>query len=556
MNSRFPNWPVLAALLTAWTALFHFQGNSSFGYIDTRSLFVWLNALYGANSDDALGWVVVPLIALLIWTRRDEFARVPKQPSLLPLGLFTLAAIFHLAGSLLQQARLSVVGFGLGLYALTGLVWGTAWLRAAAFPFSLLAFCIPLTAYTDGLTLPLRLIATRLSTDFCNGILGLHLIREGTLVFDTLPSGQKGFEFDVAPACSGIRSLTVVLLLTLTFGYLQLDRWWRRGVLLLSAIPLAVLGNVARLVTVFAVGSRYGQEAGARIETNLGFVTLLVALGGVMLISRWLSDPITEAAPPAPEPLRVKPASLGVCLAAVALVFGLIAWGGSALAARQRLGAPGVRLSRMPLFGEDGGIARTNSVYLPTMVPGYTFESGKISPTELHSLPADTTFGRAIYTGSDGFTAQATAVLMGGDRTSIHRPEYCLTGQGWRIRSKQEVTLANPDGSSSGRTVQRFDGGMVSSLEGRRQELAGVYVFWFVADGQRSASHWERQWWMIRDLVTKGVLQRWAYISFFAPCPPGREDEAFRRVAQLIGEIAPAIEVSKGALAGGQTFRP
>lgn len=556
MKTGFPNWPVLAGLVLAWVALFHFLGNSSFGYIDTPSLFVWLKALYNANSDDALGWVIVPLITLLIWVRRADFIGLPKQPSLWPLGLFVLAALLHLAGYLLQQARLSVLGFGLGLYALTGLVWGLAWLRAAAFPFSFLVFCVPLTAYTDGLTLPLRLIATRLSTDFCNGILGLHLIREGTLVFNTLPTGQKGFEFDVAPACSGIRSLTVVLLLTLTFGYLQLERWWRRGLLLLSAIPLAVLGNVARLVTVFTVGSRYGQEAGVRIESNLGFVTLLVALGGVMLIARWLRDPVTEPSLPNPTPSLGRPARLGVCLAAVALVIGLVAWGGGALAGRQRLGTPAVRLSRMPLLGEDGQIARTNSVHLPTMVPGYTFESGKFTHTELDSLPADTTFGRAIYTATNGFTAQATAVLMGGDRTSIHRPEYCLTGQGWRIRTKQVVTLPARDGTGSGRTVQRFDGSMVSSLAGKRQEMAGVYVFWFVADGQRSASHWERQWWMIRDLVTRGVLQRWAYISFFAPCPPGREDEAFARVSQLIGEIAPAIELSPEPLADARAIRP
>jgi hypothetical protein len=47
---------------------------------------------------------------------------------------------------------------------------------------------------------------------------------------------------------------------------------------------------------------------------------------------------------------------------------------------------------------------------------------------------------------------------------------------------------------------------------------------------------------MIRDLATKGMLQRWAYISFFAPCPPDREEEAYQRLLQLIGELAPMIE--------------
>jgi exosortase/archaeosortase family protein len=73
-------------------------------------------------------------------------------------------------------------------------------------------------------------------------------------------------------------------------GYIWLAAWWRRGALLLAALPLALLGNIVRLITVFVVGESQGSEAGLAIETKLGFITFLVALGGVWLLARWLSD--------------------------------------------------------------------------------------------------------------------------------------------------------------------------------------------------------------------------------------------------------------------------
>lgn len=285
-----PHKGLLGALLVAWVALFHLLGNSSFGYIDTPSLFVWLQALYDANPDDALGYVVLPLVVVLIYRQRDDFMPLAKRPWGPALVLLGLALVLHFAGFLIQQARVSLVAFCLGLFALTGLMWGPAWMRKSAYPFALLAFVVPITAYTDGLTFHLRLLVTKIAAGFCTVVLNLSLIREGTTVFHLLPDGSRGFEFDVAPACSGIRSLTVVFLLAMVVGYIWLAAWWRRGALLLAALPLALLGNIVRLITVFVVGESQGSEAGLAIETKLGFITFLVALGGVWLLARWLSD--------------------------------------------------------------------------------------------------------------------------------------------------------------------------------------------------------------------------------------------------------------------------
>ncbi len=220
------------------------------------------------------------------------------------------------------------------------------------------------------------------------------------------------------------------------------------------------------------------------------------------------------------------------------------AWLVAGLASRQVLDAPGVAVSSLPLLDKEGKLVRSNSIALPKDLPGYTFERLPISEIELGSLPSDTIFGRGRYALLDGSWVQINVVLMGTDRTSIHRPEYCLTGVGWRIRSQTELPFGGP-GPGPGR-VQRFDCRLKTEMNGRPVDVGGVYVFWFVSRDKETASHWERQWWMVRDLVTRGVLQRWAYISFFSPCAPGEEDAAYQRVSELIRRVHPYFGVTSG----------
>jgi exosortase len=290
LNS-LPSKPQFLLVAIAWIVLFQFLGNSSLGYASTPSMFSWLVAVYESNPDDSLGYMIPPLIVALLYAKRDDLVPLEKAPWVPALILLILALLLHVVGYLVQQVRVSLLAFGLGLWAVTGLFWGVRWMRATAFPFALMVFAVPLTAYTDSMTFHLRLLSTSLAAGFCKEVLNLSLIRDGTVVFHALPGGVRGFEFEVAPACSGIRSLTVVLLLTLVFGYLRFDTLWRRIALVVAAIPLAVIANVVRLVTVFTVGEAWGGAAGKRIETNLGFVTFAVAFGGMLLLARFIKEP-------------------------------------------------------------------------------------------------------------------------------------------------------------------------------------------------------------------------------------------------------------------------
>jgi hypothetical protein len=78
--------------------------------------------------------------------------------------------------------------------------------------------------------------------------------------------------------------------------------------------------------------------------------------------------------------------------------------------------------------------------------------------------------------------------------------------------------------------------------DGQKQAVSGIYVFWFVTDGQQTTDNYLRMWWMARDLICTGVLQRWAYISYFALCPSGEEEATFEQIKALIARSMPEFQ--------------
>lgn len=229
-----------------------------------------------------------------------------------------------------------------------------------------------------------------------------------------------------------------------------------------------------------------------------------------------------------------------VALLLIGAAAGSLRW----MKSRIRMGEPGVRVVRLPLFTEDGRIAASNSVHLPSRVGAFRGDVDPIPELELTFLPPDTTFGRRTYRADDGLApVSASVVLMGADRTSIHRPEYCMTGVGWQILAQSVRTVPMATAGAAGLAVQRFD--MTREFElpdGRKIRRNGVYVFWFVADGFRTPSHSERQWRGIREVLTSGRNPRWAYVSFFCLCEPGGEDAAFERISGVVSKAVPEIE--------------
>ncbi len=312
---RKPSWPQeLAAcwrqipgkglffgLLAAWVLLFQFFGNATLGYVNTPSLFGWLEWIYQNAEDDAHGRLIPFVVLALTWWKRDELVAVPKKQWWPAMGLLVLALVLHSLGCLVQQTQISVVAFFTGLYGLMGLTWGPRWLVATFFPFCLFAFCVPVQNISGSVTFYLRLLATHITTACCHVVLGINVIQNGTDLID--PLGR--YKYEVAAACSGIRSLTAIVALAVICAFLMLKSPWRRLLVVTSAFPLAVAANVFRLTTIIIAAEAFGQAAGNNVHAStwLSLLPYVPAIAGLLLVSRWLRETKAPRRAGGPSPL-------------------------------------------------------------------------------------------------------------------------------------------------------------------------------------------------------------------------------------------------------------
>jgi Protein of unknown function (DUF3485) len=236
-----------------------------------------------------------------------------------------------------------------------------------------------------------------------------------------------------------------------------------------------------------------------------------------------------------------------------AIVLALIGTTAAVLAhakANQKLGAPGVKTG--PLAG-----SQNLAVLLPAEVPGYKSENIPQAQIVVDMLPKDTSFGQRIYAADDGFQALANVVLMGSSRASIHKPQICLTAQGWKIDDAlSRVELVRLDQPFPyDLPVMRLVSTKQVEINGQTVTKQGVYVYWFVDAGRYTPHHAQRMLWTAGDILLTGVLDRWAYISFFSVCDPGQEVATFERMKKLIAVSVPEFQLVPNPKTGAVVSR-
>ncbi|MEI8289243.1 MAG: exosortase-associated EpsI family protein [Verrucomicrobiota bacterium] len=204
----------------------------------------------------------------------------------------------------------------------------------------------------------------------------------------------------------------------------------------------------------------------------------------------------------------------------------------------QRLGQPGVKTR--PVAGSFN-----LEVLLPENLAGYKSEPVPQAAIVTNALPPDTSFGQRIYTADDGFQSMINVVLMGADRTSIHKPEICLIGQGWQFDGAatrlEMVRMARPMAYEL--PVMRVVAHIDTVLNGQPVKRSCLYIYWFVDGNRFTARHNEWKWWLVKDFLLTGVLDRWAYVTFLSVCEPGQEEATYARMKQLMAAAVPEFQL-------------
>ena len=255
------------------------------------------------------GLLVPFIIVYILWSQRDKLAIQQSRPSVLLGGLLIAFAVFALwagvAGAELYTQRLSLVVLVAGVVVYFG---GVAFLRLALVPLVLFFLAIPVPAIIfNKIAFPLQLFASRVAVSSMT-VLGIPVLRLGNVIELKPLDSYETKKLEVVEACSGIRSMMTLMTLAVVFAYFTHPRsddsagprgsfgwvrtfgFWRSVIIVVSAVPIAIVTNAARVSGTGILAHYYGTKvADGFFHTFSGWAIYVVAF--LMLFSvGWLLD--------------------------------------------------------------------------------------------------------------------------------------------------------------------------------------------------------------------------------------------------------------------------
>lgn len=223
----------------------------------------------------------IPLFASLGFYLSEQ---TPSSPSKWGLWLTLFGVFVYWIGIKSAQTHTVVMSFIILLYGVPLYVFGRDASRWLVFPIAFLFLMVPLN-FLDRITVPLANFVTLCAAAICNTI-GVEVVCRGT----EIKSAKGAFQFEIAEACSGIRSLVALGMVTAVYAYLTENVQWKRWAIFCASIPLAVLGNVARVTTIMLVAQAFGQGvAGGLYHDYSSFIFFPVALLGMLVFAAMLN---------------------------------------------------------------------------------------------------------------------------------------------------------------------------------------------------------------------------------------------------------------------------
>ena len=489
-----------------------------------------LRSVFGDPYEDmSHGWLVPIFSLYVLWTQRVELKKEAGAPSIWGFLACLPCIGVALIGSRGMQVRFEQLGF-IGLcMALPWAFYGRRMAKRCVFPALFLLFTVPMTSYLDAVTIHLRLFASGTAFVMLRGF-GVDVVQVGTAI---VSQGAHPFSIDVAEPCSGLRSIVALTALTAAYAWYTQPTWRRRAALFACAVPLAVLGNVVRVLSICFVAAWASSDFALGFYHDYsGYVVFVVAIALMVacgeIITRWCGKgkkaggaDAQERVPPAAgeTPVVPVPATGGTPVVPVVfavvlcplLLFQLVtpstliaeppqvAWPKSldGYVADDILYCQNESCSRTFFASHIGGV--TNCPACGAALDGSSLGENTI-------LPSDTTILKRVYTSGSGMQFVVSAVISGSGKSSIHRPELCLPAQGVQMSLPTDFDVAG----------HPYHAIQINFKDDPPAQL--IYTF-FNQEGVRTASHLRRIFQDTWDRSIHNRIDRWVMVTVRAASP-------------------------------------
>jgi|HubBroStandDraft_1064217.scaffolds.fasta_scaffold00140_41 exosortase D (VPLPA-CTERM-specific) len=451
---------------------------------------------------------LIPLISLfLVWRERAALMQTPFAGSWAGAALALLGVLLWGVAELstiyvIAQYAFLVVLYGLVLALAGGRVFRRLWM-----PLLMLLFIIPLPAFfANTLSLRLQLLSSAIGVDVIR-LFGISVYLDGNVI------DLGTYKLQVAEACNGLRYLYPLMTLAFVVAYLFRAAAWKRVLLFLASIPIAVLMNSLRIGLIGVTVEHWGVKMAEGVLHDFeGWVVFMFSLIVLLLLAAVLvrigepharlRDALMLDAGRAPARTAVaRPRELPLpFLAATAL---------AALATVLNFAMP-ERAELRP--------ARLGFAEFPLQLAAWQGERGALEPVYLDELKLDD-YLLADYRGAAGMPVNVWIAYYDSQRKgqSTHSPRSCLPGGGWEFVSLGTQRL---DTSAGMLTVNR------AVIEhGADRQL--VY-YWFQQRGRVLTNEYLVKWYILVDALTRNRTDG-ALVRLITPLAPGSSAAAADR---------------------------
>ncbi len=471
---------------------------------------------------------IIPMLSFYMYLREMRFVPPATKPvtDRLP-GLIVLGLGLALAGlgNLVRIPDIVTYGFIIWIGGMILTAYGFE--RGKIFWPSVLhlVFMLPLPQFVYWqVTVTLQLISSQLGVELVR-LAGIPVFLEGNVI------DLGVYKLQVAEACSGLRYMFPIMSFSYVFCVLYRGPWWHKAVLLLSAMPLAVVMNSIRIGIIGILVDNYGiGMAEGFLHLFEGWVIFGACIGLLFLLA-WALQRMQRNPVPLTEALDLDFGGAGEQLKRI---FDLTPNRGmivaTALTAVVSLGYAAV-----PDVGPSK-VDRDPFAVFPRTLGEWRGSSTSLEPDIERTLAADDYYS-AIYRSPEGhqvdfFSAYYRKQTEGG---GIHSPEVCIPAGGWEMSriTPVEVDLSETTG------IAPFN---VKRAVIQKGEFKQLVYYWFEQRGRRLTNDYVAKFYTVWDSVMMGRTDG-ALVRVLTPIGKGEngEAEAESRLVAFLSEAMPRL---------------
>ncbi len=491
------------------------------------STFEWLVKKDWARDDYSHGMLMPFIVMYLLWEKKEYVAAARDRVVWHGFILFIPGLCLFWMGELAGEYFILYFSCWLIVMGLCWIHMGMDRLKVIWFPLLMSLAMFPLPSFLNvKLTFQLRLMSSKLAVLMMQAY-GMSAFREGNVI-------DLGFtKLQVVDACSGLRYLFPMLILSILIAYFYKARLWKKALVVISSIPLTIFTNAVRIALTGILSEKFGSKAVEGFFHDFeGWLIFMVTLG-VLLIEIWLlnrlfpekNEPVENVVDNEPETepdggqFSQNKGLLQPQFLVAVLLLGMT-----------------LGLSKGINFREAVPANRSFKEF-PMQVDQW---AGKPQAMDVEFIDAldFSDYIMADFKDPKGRNIDFYVAYYDSQQKgeSIHSPATCLRGGGWVFKESGKAQIPMGDGTTL----------PVSRALIQKGQYSQISYYWFPMRGRNLTNAYEMKWYNFWDALTRqrtdGALVR--VIALVRPDESPAEAEKWlqsfvRRVTPVLGEFLP-----------------